>query len=64
VTTLDAVKVDGISLPTAAGLLMMCPVPAKVRYDRLDTVTHDVRLLMSRLVRNRLIGPALMFALT
>jgi arsenical-resistance protein len=61
---LDAVKVDGISLPIAAGLLvMMYPVLAKVRYDSLDTVTRDRRLLIPSLVLNWLIGPALMFAL-
>ncbi|MDA3628268.1 ACR3 family arsenite efflux transporter [Saccharopolyspora sp. WRP15-2] len=61
---LDAVQVDGISLPIALGLLvMMYPVLAKVRYDRLDTVTGDRRLLISSLVLNWLIGPAVMFAL-
>jgi arsenical-resistance protein len=61
---LNHVRVDGISLPIALGLLiMMYPVLAKVRYDRLDTVTGDRRLLLSSLVLNWLIGPALMFAL-
>jgi arsenical-resistance protein len=61
---LDAVRVDGISLPIAAGLLvMMYPVLAKVRYDRLDTVTRDRRLLIPSLLLNWVIGPALMFAL-
>lgn len=61
---LGAVEVDGISLPIAVGLLvMMYPVLAKVRYDRLDTVTADRRLLVSSLVLNWLVGPALMFAL-
>lgn len=35
----------------------------KVRYDRLDTVTGDRRLLISSLVINWLVGPAVMFAL-
>ncbi|MGW0357768.1 ACR3 family arsenite efflux transporter [Nocardia nova] len=61
---LSAVEVDGISLPIAIGLLvMMYPVLAKVRYDRLDSVTGDRRLLIGSLILNWLIGPALMFAL-
>ena len=61
---LSAVEVDGVSLPIAVGLLvMMCPVLAKVRYDRLDAVTGDMRLLLSSLVLNWVVGPALMFAL-
>ncbi|MFI5715052.1 ACR3 family arsenite efflux transporter [Nocardia sp. NPDC051750] len=61
---LAAVEIDGISLPIAIGLLiMMYPVLAKVRYDRLDTVTGDRRLLIGSLVLNWLLGPALMFAL-
>lgn len=61
---LGAVQLDGISLPIAIGLLvMMYPVLAKVRYDRLDTVTGDRRLMAASLVLNWVIGPALMFAL-
>ncbi len=61
---LSAVEIDGVSLPIALGLLvMMYPVLAKVRYDRLDTVTGDKRMLVASLVLNWLIGPALMFAL-
>jgi ACR3 family arsenite transporter len=61
---LSAVQVDGVSLPIAAGLLvMMYPVLAKVRYDRLDTVTGDRRMLVSSLVLNWVVGPALMFTL-
>jgi ACR3 family arsenite transporter len=61
---LNSVSVAGISLPIAIGLLvMMYPVLAKVRYDRLDTVTRDLRLLVPSLVLNWLVGPAVMFAL-
>ena len=61
---LSAVQVDGISLPIAIGLLvMMYPVLAKVRYDRLDTVTGDRKLLVASLLLNWVFGPALMFAL-
>ncbi len=61
---LSAVEIDGISLPIAIGLLvMMYPVLAKVRYDKLDSVTSDRRMLVASLVLNWLVGPALMFAL-
>jgi len=61
---LDAVQVEGISLPIALGLLvMMYPVLAKVRYNRLHTVTGDRRLLVSSLLLNWVLGPALMFSL-
>ncbi|HVC03960.1 MAG TPA: ACR3 family arsenite efflux transporter [Candidatus Acidoferrales bacterium] len=63
-TALSTVEVSGVSLPIALGLLlMMYPVLAKVRYDRLDTVTGDRRLVVPSLILNWLIGPALMFAL-
>lgn len=61
---LSFVEIDGISLPIALGLLiMMYPVLAKVRYDRLDAVTGDRKLLISSLILNWILGPALMFAL-
>jgi ACR3 family arsenite transporter len=63
-TALSKVAIDGISLPIAAGLLiMMYPVLAKVRYDRLHTVTGDRRLLISSLLLNWVLGPAIMFIL-
>jgi arsenical-resistance protein len=63
-TALQKVQIDGISLPIALGLLiMMYPVLAKVRYDRLDTVTGDRRLLVSSLLLNWVLGPAVMFTL-
>lgn len=61
---LAKVEIGGISLPIAIGLLiMMYPVLAKVRYDKLDAVTGDKRLMASSLVINWLVGPAVMFAL-
>ncbi len=62
--TLSAMEISGISLPIALGLLvMMYPVLAKVRYDRVTAVTGDRKLLVSSLILNWLVGPALMFAL-
>ncbi|MEE1651400.1 ACR3 family arsenite efflux transporter [Brachybacterium sp. J144] len=61
---LEAVKIGSVSLPIAIGLLvMMYPVLAKVRYDETRRIGADKRLLISSLVLNWLIGPALMFAL-
>lgn len=61
---LASVELGGISLPIAAGLLvMMYPVLAKVRYDKVASVTGDRRYLVSSLVLNWLVGPALMFVL-
>ncbi|MGX7694461.1 MULTISPECIES: ACR3 family arsenite efflux transporter [Actinomycetes] len=61
---LSRMEVGGISVPIALGLLvMMYPVLAKVRYDRVAAVTGDRKLLVSSLVLNWLVGPAVMFAL-
>ncbi|MBW8171493.1 ACR3 family arsenite efflux transporter [Ornithinimicrobium sp. Arc0846-15] len=61
---LASMEVGGISIPIAIGLLvMMYPVLAKVRYDKVAAVTGDKRLLVSSLVLNWVLGPALMFAL-
>ena len=61
---LTHLEVGGISVPIAIGLLvMMYPVLAKVRYDKVAAVTGDKRLLISSLVLNWLIGPLVMFAL-
>ena len=63
-TALNHGQLDGISLPIAFGLLvMMYPVLAKVRYDRLGTVTGDRKLLVCSLLLNWVLGPAVMFAL-
>ena len=61
---LDAVRIGSVSLPIAAGLLvMMYPVLAKVRYAETGRIVGDRRLLIPSLVLNWLVGPALMFAL-
>ncbi|MFI0405835.1 ACR3 family arsenite efflux transporter [Actinomadura sp. 3N508] len=61
---LAKVEIGGISLPIGLGLLvMMYPVLAKVRYDRLGTVTGDRPLMIASLVLNWVAGPAVMFAL-
>lgn len=61
---LVALEVGGISLPIAIGLLvMMYPVLAKVRYDKVRAVTGDKKLVISSLALNWVVGPAAMFAL-
>jgi ACR3 family arsenite transporter len=61
--TLDAVKIDTVSLPIAIGLLaMMYPVLAKVKYRSIGSVI-DRRSLVMSLVLNWVIGPLLMFTL-
>ncbi|WP_293696211.1 ACR3 family arsenite efflux transporter [uncultured Agrococcus sp.] len=61
---LASLELGGISAPIGLGLLvMMYPVLAKVRYDKVAAVTGDRKLLVSSLVLNWLVGPAVMFAL-
>jgi ACR3 family arsenite transporter len=61
---LSAVAVGSVSLPIALGLLvMMYPVLAKVRYDELGHVSADKPLLLTSILLNWVLGPALMFAL-
>ena len=62
--SLDAIKIDTVSLPIALGLLaMMYPVLAKVKYSKIGEVAADRRLMGTSLVLNWIIGPAVMFAL-
>ena len=61
---LHSFSVGSVSVPIAIGLLvMMYPVLAKVRYSDMGGVVRDKRMLISSLVLNWLVGPALMFAL-
>jgi arsenite transporter len=61
---LDRVKLAGVSLPIALGLLwMMYPVLAKVKYERIGSLKAEGKLFTLSLVLNWVIGPTLMFAL-
>jgi ACR3 family arsenite transporter len=61
---LDTIRIGSVSLPIALGLLaMMYPVLAKVRYSKVTEVAADRQMLVTSLVLNWVIGPALMFAL-
>ena len=61
---LDAMKLDTVSLPIAIGLLwMMYPVLARVNYEKIPAIAGNTRLLITSLVLNWAIGPALMFVL-
>ncbi len=61
---LDRVKVAGVSLPIAVGLLwMMYPVLAKIRYETLGRFSARGRLFGLSILLNWLIGPLLMFGL-
>jgi ACR3 family arsenite transporter len=65
---LERLQVGTVSLPIAAGLLlMMYPVLAKVRYEDLGRISEDGvgswRFFGTALVLSWLVGPLLMFAL-
>ncbi len=65
---LDHLRVGTVSLPIAAGLLlMMYPVLAKVRYEELGHAQHDGvsnrRFFTWSLFLSWIVGPALMFTL-
>lgn len=61
---LDSVRLGSVSLPIAAGLLvMMYPVLAKVRYREAGRVVRDRRLMITSLVLNWVVAPAFMFVL-
>ena len=61
---LDRVKIAGVSLPIAIGLLwMMYPVLAKVRFETLGRFKSQGRLLGVSMLLNWVVGPLLMFGL-
>jgi len=61
---LTAIQIQKTSLPIALGLfVMMYPVLANVRYEEMGHLRSDRKLLVSSLILNWLIGPALMFSL-
>ncbi len=63
-TVLNAFTIGSVSIPIALGLLvMMYPILAKVRYSNARAIGGDRRLVVSSLVMNWLVGPALMFLL-
>lgn len=61
---LDRIKIAGVSVPIAIGLLwMMYPVLAKVRYEAIGHHTRDMKLISTSLVLNWVVGPLLMLVL-
>jgi ACR3 family arsenite transporter len=63
-SALDSVKIAGVSLPIALGLLwMMYPVLAKVKFGRAARMFGNIKLLVTTSVLNWIIGPLLMFTL-
>jgi len=61
---LDRVKLAGVSLPIAVGLLwMMYPVLARVKFEAMGKVGANPKLLGVSAVLNWLVGPLLMFGL-
>ncbi|MFQ3597316.1 MAG: ACR3 family arsenite efflux transporter [Chloroherpetonaceae bacterium] len=62
--TLEAIKLDNVSLPIAIGLLvMMYPPLAKVRYGKLGGFLANWKLFQVSLALNWVVGPILMTVL-
>jgi ACR3 family arsenite transporter len=63
-SALDSVRVAGVSVPIAIGLLaMMYPVLAKVKYEAIGQHLADRRLIGTSLLLNWIVGPLVMLAL-
>jgi ACR3 family arsenite transporter len=61
---LDTVKIGTVSLPIAIGLLvMMYPVLAKVKYNRVGEAFTDRRAIGLAMLFNWIVGPIVMFVL-
>lgn len=57
-------QVQQVSVPIAIGLLlMMYPILARVRYERVTRAAQDWKMLGASLLMNWAVGPAFMFAL-
>lgn len=61
---MERVKIAGVSVPIAIGLLwMMYPVLARVRYESIGSQVREPAVMATSLVLNWVIGPILMFGL-